>query len=53
MVRFPEAEARVFKNIFVCKRCKSVIRGNNMKVLAGKISCRKCSSKALRPRRKK
>lgn len=53
MVRFPEAEARLFKNKFVCRNCKSVVRGSNMKVIAGKVSCRKCMSKILRPKRKK
>ena len=53
MVKFPEAHARLFKNIFVCKRCKSRIRTTNMKVIQGKVSCRKCSSKALRTVRMK
>lgn len=26
MAKFEEAEARLFKNIFVCKKCKSKIR---------------------------
>ncbi|MDD3175310.1 MAG: 50S ribosomal protein L40e [Candidatus Nanoarchaeia archaeon] len=53
MAKFPEANARLFKNIFVCKRCKSRIRANQMKVIAGKVSCRKCSSRALRTVRMK
>ncbi len=53
MAKFPEAEARLFKNKFVCKKCKSVIRTTNIRVLAGKVKCRKCSSKELRPMRKK
>ncbi|MBD3208792.1 50S ribosomal protein L40e [Candidatus Woesearchaeota archaeon] len=53
MVKFPEAEARLFQNMFVCRRCKSKIRTTNLKVIAGKISCRKCGSKALKPVRKK
>lgn len=53
MVKFPEAEARLFKNIFVCRRCKSKIRTTNLRVLAGKSSCRKCGGKALKPMRKK
>ncbi len=53
MVRFPEADARKFKNIFVCRRCKSKVRGSNMKVLAGLVRCRKCTSTVLRPVRKK
>jgi ribosomal protein L40E len=53
MVKFQEAEARLLRNIFVCRKCKSKIRAPNLKVVAGKIRCRKCHSKALRPIRKK
>lgn len=53
MAKFPEAEARLFRNIFVCKKCKAKVRAPTLKVLAGKISCRKCNSKALRPIKKK
>ena len=53
MVKFPEADNRLFKRRFVCRKCKSTIKAFNMKVLAGKVSCRKCSSKALRIKRKK
>ena len=53
MVRFPEAEARLFKNRFVCRKCRSVIRAPNMKVLAGKVKCRKCGYSRLKPKRKK
>ena len=53
MAKFPEAHMRLFKNIFVCKRCKSRLRANQMKVIQGKVSCRKCSSRALRTVRMK
>jgi len=53
MVRFPEAEARLYKNIFVCRKCKSKIRAPVMSVLQGKIACRKCNNKTLRAVRKK
>ena len=52
MVRFPEADARLFKNVFVCRRCKSKIRAIPQKVKLKKVKCRKCGSKALRPKRK-
>ena len=48
MAKFPEADTRLYKNIFVCKNCKTKIRASHMKVLAGKVSCRKCKSKAIR-----
>ena len=53
MAKIPEAEARLFRNIFVCRKCKSKIRATSMKVTQGKIRCRKCGSKVLRPVRKK
>ena len=53
MVKFPEADARLFRNKFVCRRCKSTIRATNMKVIAGKVRCRNCLRKVLRPKRKK
>ena len=53
MAKFEEAAVRKFRNIFVCRRCGSKIRAPNLKVLAGKISCRKCDSRQLKPKRKK
>jgi len=53
MVKFPEAEARKFKNIFVCRRCKSKIRAPNVKIIQEKVICRKCDSKDFRAVRKK
>ena len=53
MVRFPEAEARLFSRIFVCKRCKTKRRASVMKVLTNKVACKKCNSYNLRVKRKK
>jgi ribosomal protein L40E len=53
MAKFPEAANRLFKNKFVCKKCKSVIKAPNLAVIQGKVSCRKCGSSALRPAKKK
>ncbi len=53
MVKFPEANVRLFQNIFVCKVCKAKIRAPNLKVIQGKIKCRKCGSTKLRPVKKK
>jgi len=53
MVKFQEANARKFANIFICRKCKSKIRAYNMKVMQQKVKCRKCASKALRTVRKK
>ncbi|MBR9692239.1 50S ribosomal protein L40e [Candidatus Woesearchaeota archaeon] len=53
MAKIPEAEERMFRNIFVCRKCKSKIRASPMKITQGRISCRKCGCKALKPVRKK
>jgi len=53
MGKFEEAGNRLIKDVFVCKVCKSKIRAPSLKVSQGKISCRKCKAKKLRPKRKK
>ncbi|MFP4112227.1 MAG: hypothetical protein ACLFPQ_05380 [Candidatus Woesearchaeota archaeon] len=53
MAKFAEADARLFKNKFVCRVCKTVNKTTNMKVLAGKVKCKGCGSSALRVKRKK
>ncbi len=53
MAKFEAAAARYLRNIFICKVCKSKMRTTNMRVLSGKVSCRKCKGKALRPVRRK
>jgi len=52
MAKIPEAQNRLFKNIFVCKKCQTKIRSDSLKILAGKVRCRKCDSKAFRPLKK-
>jgi formylmethanofuran dehydrogenase subunit E len=46
-------QARLFKNMFVCKNCKSKVRAEPRKILEGKVRCRKCLKKSFRPIRKK
>jgi len=53
MAKFDEAMARLFKNVFVCRKCKTKVRASPMKVSQGLISCRRCGSKDLRPKKKK
>ncbi len=53
MVKFPEADARKFRNVFVCKVCKTKLRAPNVKIIQGKVHCRRCLSKAFRAVRKK
>jgi len=49
MARFEATIGRLFKRVFVCKKCKTKIRTDIMRVLAGKVKCRRCNSKAFRP----
>ena len=53
MAKIPEAQNRLFKNVFVCKKCHTKIRSDPQKILKGKVKCRKCGKKAFRPFRKK
>lgn len=48
MAKIPEATERLFHNIFVCKRCKTKIRAQSIKIIARKVSCRKCGGKSFR-----
>ncbi|MEM5802312.1 MAG: 50S ribosomal protein L40e [Candidatus Aenigmatarchaeota archaeon] len=49
---FPETLQRLYFRVFVCRVCKSKMRADPAKVKEGKVKCRKCGSKALRPKRR-
>jgi len=53
MGKFPEAEARIVKGKYVCRKCKSVIKSDAMKVINKEVMCKRCKYKNLRPKRKK
>ena len=53
MAKIPAAQSRLFKNIFICKRCSAKIRADARKIIEGQIKCRGCGSKAFRQKRKK
>ena len=53
MAKFAEAEKRLFRNVYVCRRCKSKIRISSPSALKkGKAKCRKCGYRILRPKHK-
>ncbi len=52
MARIPEASARLFANVFVCKKCKTKIKSTPQKIMQRKIICRRCGCKAFRPIKK-
>ncbi|HDJ96444.1 MAG TPA: 50S ribosomal protein L40e [Candidatus Aenigmarchaeota archaeon] len=47
-----ETAERLFHRVFVCKVCKTKMRADPAKVREGKVKCRKCGSRALRPKRR-
>jgi ribosomal protein L40E len=47
--KFPEAEARLFNRVFICMVCGARIKADLAKVRAGKVKCRRCHYKQLRP----
>ena len=53
MAKILEAQNRLFKNMFVCKKCQSKMRADPQKILKGKVRCRKCGKGAFRPLKKK
>jgi len=53
MVKFAEADVRKFRNVFVCRKCKTKRKAPNMKIAQGKVTCRRCGSKAFKAVRKK
>jgi len=46
--KIPEAMDRLFKNMFVCERCKTRMKADPQKVLKGKVRCRKCGRSQFR-----
>ncbi|MBI4154670.1 hypothetical protein HY498_01125 [Candidatus Woesearchaeota archaeon] len=53
MVKFAETAKRLFGNTFVCRNCKTKIRGIPTKIMKGEIPCKRCSKRRFRPVRKK
>jgi DNA replicative helicase MCM subunit Mcm2 (Cdc46/Mcm family) len=53
MAKIVEATNRLYKNVFVCKNCRTKAKSDPQKILKGKVKCRKCKKKAFRPLRKK
>jgi len=53
MARFEETANRLFRRIFVCKKCKTKVRTDIARVLQKKVKCRNCQGKEFRPIRTK
>jgi len=52
MAQFPEADARLFKDVYICRKCERKTKVAIGKVLAGKAVCRNCKSNQMRSVRK-
>lgn len=48
MVRFPEATARLFRRVFVCRKCKTKAKAEVGKILSKQIACKKCGRRSFR-----
>jgi len=53
MAKIEAAQARLFKGIFVCRRCGSKLKVQARKVAEGKARCRKCKSRVFKAKSKK
>lgn len=53
MVKIPATQARLFKNVFVCRNCNAKIKVEARRILEGKVKCRRCKGRVFRPMRKK
>ena len=53
MAKLAAAQARLFKNVFICKKCGSKIKAEARKILTKKVKCRKCGARDFRTKRKK
>jgi len=52
MVKFPEVSERLFRNVYVCKRCKTKMKSLPQKILEKRVKCRGCGGKSFRALRK-
>ncbi|HIH17456.1 MAG TPA: hypothetical protein HA282_05725 [Nanoarchaeota archaeon] len=53
MVKIPVAQQRLYKNIFVCKRCSLKRRATPKHIIEKRVKCRRCGRNEFRPIRKK
>ncbi|NCO11026.1 hypothetical protein GW924_00260 [Candidatus Pacearchaeota archaeon] len=51
--KIPAAQTRMFKNVFVCKDCGQKMKTDSVRVIAGKVRCRRCGKNAFRPKKAK
>jgi len=52
MAKLAVAQARLFKNVFLCKNCGTKMKVDGKKIIQGKVKCRRCNKKAFRAMKK-
>lgn len=50
--KIPEAVARLFQNVWICRRCKKKIRADILKIKSGNVKCPKCGQSSFRQKSK-
>jgi len=51
-VKIPAAMGRIYERVWICMRCNSKMRTDAEAVKTGKVKCRHCGYKGLRPKSK-
>ena len=52
MARFPEADARIFENVYICMKCNAKNRIDQRRIRLKKAKCRECGHDRLRAKRR-
>ena len=52
MTKFTEAIKRLFIGVYVCRKCKTKIRGKSKQFSKKELRCRRCGGKNFRPIKK-
>lgn len=50
--KIPEAVARIYGRVWICRRCKKKARGDSLKMQAKLVVCPRCGQRAFRPKTK-
>ena len=51
-MKVPEAAARLYSRVWVCRKCKSKQKAEGALARSGKLICRKCNNKSFRVKKK-
>lgn len=52
MVKFPEAQQRLFTHVYVCRNCKTKMKSTPVKINLKKLVCKTCGKRNFRPIKK-